>query len=388
MSSQSKQIVLSPSEWDTTAIKYMKPYVTKSGSKTISIISKQTNRSLTISTPFMMTWGCSDYTDANGDSDGRFNVSLNFPNDSERTDQTDLFLKKIKEFENQILNDAVKNSETWWGKSMSREICEFTFFPMLKYSKNKDTQAVDYNKPPSMRAKVPTYEGSWKVEIYNTKGEMIFPNENSDETPDTIITKLSHVACVLQSGGIWIGGKGWGITWKLVQCAIKPKEIVSITGRCLISLPPIDLQPPTSSSPQSHAPQIVEPVVISKTNHDNSTANAVASAKRSSVEAEDTDDEKEKEMSNLPETPIVNVETETETKADVSMDEPVGGEANTEEAEHKMVPPPPPTQAPVPVKKVIKKTVAPTVSEVVPPVVEDAQAEVPKKKVVKKVVAK
>jgi hypothetical protein len=369
----------------------MKPYVTKSGSKTISIISKQTNRSLTISTPFMMTWGCSDYTDANGDSDGRFNVSLNFPNESERTDQTDLFLQKIKDFENQILNDAVKNSDTWWGKSMSREICEFTFFPMLKYSKNKDTQAVDMNKPPSMRAKVPTYEGSWKVEIYNTKGEMIFPSENSDETPDTIITKLSHVACVLQSGGIWIGGKGWGITWKLVQCAIKPKEIVSITGRCLISLPPTDFQLPTASSPQSQSqtPQIVEPVVINNTSYVNNTANVVvASAKHSSVEAEDTDDEKEEETSNnLPEAPVANVETVA--KEEVSVDEPVGGGgANSEEPEDKAVPPPPPTQAPVPVKKVIKKTVAPTVSEVAQPVVEDAPAEIPKKKVVKKVVAK
>jgi hypothetical protein len=387
MSSQSKQIVLSPSEWDTTAIKYMKPYVTKSGSKTISIISKQTNRSLTISTPFMMTWGCSDYTDANGDSDGRFNVSLNFPNDSERTDQTDLFLKKIKDFENQILNDAVKNSDTWWGKSMSREICEFTFFPMLKYSKNKDTQAVDYNKPPSMRAKVPTYEGSWKVEIYNTKGEMIFPSENSDETPDTIITKLSHVACVLQSGGIWIGGKGWGITWKLVQCAIKPKEIVSITGRCLISLPPMDFQAPAASSPQSQVPQIVEPVVVNNTSYSNAV---VAAAKQSSVEAEDTDDEKEEEETTAPEAPPAPVSVEPETKVVEGSvaSEPVG-EANSEDTEEAVVPPPPPAQAPVPVKKVIKKTVAPVVNEVAQQVEEaPAATEVPKKKVVKKVVAK
>jgi len=374
----------------------MKPYVTKSGSKTISIISKQTNRSLTISTPFMMTWGCSDYTDANGDSDGRFNVSLNFPTDSERTDQTDLFLQKIKDFENQVLNDAVKMSETWWGKSMSREICEFTFFPMLKYSKNKDTQTVDYNKPPSMRAKVPMYEGSWKVEIYNTKGEMIFPNENSGETPDTIITKLSHVACVLQSGGIWIGGKGWGITWKLVQCVIKPKEVFSTTGRCLISLPQNELELPAAPAHQAQVSHVVEPVVV--TSHivspsvvkDHVSNNTVIAntAKQSSVETEDTDDEREEDATHHIE-PQENIDTED---SHVYANEPLVDGINSEDTEEKVVPPPPPMQAaaPVPVKKVIKKTVAPVVNEsALPlPVVEDATAEIPKKKVVKKVVTK
>jgi len=28
---------------------------------------------------------------------------------------------------------------------------------------------------------------------------------------------MSNIACVLQCGGIWIGGKGWGLTWKMIQ---------------------------------------------------------------------------------------------------------------------------------------------------------------------------
>jgi hypothetical protein len=379
MSSQSKQVVLSPSDLDTSAIKYMKPYVTKSGSKTISIISKQTNRALAISTPFMMTWGCTDFTDANGDSDGKFNISLNFPNDNEATDQTNMFLQKMKNFENQILDDAVKMSDTWWGKSMSREICEFTFFPMLKYSKNKETNKIDLTKPPSMRAKVPVYEGTWKVEIYNTRGELIFPLENTVETPESIITRLSHVACVLQSGGIWIGGKGWGITWKLLQCAIKPKEIISITGRCLIDLPKEESPVVVSSGQQEQPPSILEPMVV---NRSNTVAVAVAVAAPAPVvvplaatQAEDTDDEAEEEVAApvVVETPPVVVNNE-ETVEEVVVS-----------------PPPPPVAAAVPVKKVIKKTVvaapAPAPVEVVQPAEETPVVEGIKKKIVKKVVA-
>jgi hypothetical protein len=40
----------------------------------------------------------------------------------------------------------------------------------------------------------------------------------------------------LQCGGIWVGGKGWGLTWKLVQAVVKPKEVVTVFGKCHISL--------------------------------------------------------------------------------------------------------------------------------------------------------
>ena len=95
---------------------------------------------------------------------------------------------------------------------MTRDICEFSYFPFLKYSKNKDVKEVDYSKPPTIRAKVPNYSGKWGVEIYNTKSELIFPCSNEMLTPVDFVQKLSNVACVLQCSGIWIGGKGWGIT--------------------------------------------------------------------------------------------------------------------------------------------------------------------------------
>jgi hypothetical protein len=74
------------------------------------------------------------------------------------------------------------------------------------------------------------------VEIYDTKQNMIFPCEQEFMTPVDFIPKMSQVACVLQCGGIWIGGKGWGLTWKLNQCIVKPREIVSVYGKCQVQL--------------------------------------------------------------------------------------------------------------------------------------------------------
>jgi hypothetical protein len=214
----------------------MPPKVNERGGKAINIISTQTNRSLHISTPMMMTWGIADFIGDNGESDGKFSISLNFPNDDYKKPATDQFLQKLKDFENKILDDAVKNSELWWGEEMSREVCKHTFFPFLKYTKNKDTKKIDPSKPPSIRAKVPNYDGKWNVELYDTKENLIFPCENKNLTPADFVPKLSQVACVLQCGGIWIGGKGWGLTWKLVQSVVKPREVVSVYGKCHIQL--------------------------------------------------------------------------------------------------------------------------------------------------------
>ena len=263
-------------DWNTGAIKYMPPKINDKGAKSITLISKQTNRTLHISTPLMMTWGISDFVDDKGESDGKYSISLNFPNEEYKTAATNDFLQKLKEFENQILDDAVRNSELWWGEEMSRELVKHTFFPFLKYSKNKDTKKVDYTRPPSIRAKVPFYDGKWAVEIYNPSGELIFPCENSMMSPMDFVQKLSNVACVIQCSGIWIGGKGWGLTWKMVQCVVKPREIVSVYGKCHIQLTSEDVD------------QMSKPMVTSTVAEEE---DGIVDAVPTSTEVEDSDGE-------------------------------------------------------------------------------------------------
>jgi len=184
-----------------------------------------------------MTWGITDFVDEKtGESDGKYSLSLQFPNEEYSNKSVRDFLQKLKDFETQILNDAVANSELWWGEEMSLAVCKHTFFPFLKYSRSKESKKIDLSKPPSIRAKVPYYDGKWNVELYDTKSDLIFPCEQAHLTPVDFVPKQSQIACVLQCGGIWIGGKGWGLTWKLVQGIVKPREIVSVFGKCHIKL--------------------------------------------------------------------------------------------------------------------------------------------------------
>jgi hypothetical protein len=233
----SKQIVLNVNDWNTPEVKYMAPKVNDKGGKSVTIISKQTNRSLNITTPLQMTWGISDFVDEKtGESDGKYSISLVFPNDDYKNEATDAFLQKLKDFENQILDDAVKHSELWFGDSLNREVIKHMFFPILKYSKNKETKKIDYSRPPTIRAKVPNYGGKWGVEIYDTQANLIFPCDNPNMTPMDFVPKMSSVACVLGFSQLWVGGKGFGVQLKLIQCVVKPRLVESVYGKCHISL--------------------------------------------------------------------------------------------------------------------------------------------------------
>ena len=236
---KSQPIVLDVNAWVPEAIRFTPPKVNDKQGKSINIISNQTGRGLHVSSPLLTTWGISDFVDpTTGVSDGKFSISLTFPNGEYATKNSSAFLDKIKAFEQAILVEAVKNSELWWGEKLTLDILKYSFFPILKFPKIKGTKRADMTKTPTISAKVPFYEkeNKWNVELYNTNGKLIFPCETDELTPAHFVPKLSKVACVLQCGGIWIGGKGWGVTWKLVQAVVKPKEVVSVFGKCHINL--------------------------------------------------------------------------------------------------------------------------------------------------------
>ena len=318
MSKQSSPIVVTTSDWDTAALRYMQPKVNERGGKAISIISTQSNRSLHLSTPLMMTWGISDFVDEKtGESDGKFSMSLNFPNADYTNAPAEEFLTKMKNFDKQIIDDAVKNSEAWFGEELTREIIQHGYSSSVKYSNIKGTKKPDLTKPPSIRAKVPCYNGKWGVEIYDTRSNRIFPCDNENMTPIDFIPKKSNVACVIQCGGLWAVAGKWGITWKLVQSVVKPQEVVSVFGKCHIQLSPDDIKMmDTSPAPKGDDE---EEVHVVSTPVAKPAPVPVAKPAPTSTTVEDSDDEEPVVAKKEPE-PVVEAVAEPVVE---EADEPV-----------------------------------------------------------------
>jgi len=229
------QIKLTVSDWEPKNI-IVKPYKKNKSNAgaTASIFSSQLNKILRIETPLMMTWGISDYVDqTTGESDGKFTMTLNFPNDEYSTDETTLLLDKVKEFEDNILDLAVENSLSWFGKSKTKELVEDSFSSIIKVN-NKQP-----DRPPSIRIKVPHYEGKWgdiSLFDYSTQ-ERLYPSSDETITPPDLVPKLSQIACVIQCSGLWFVGGRWGVKWVLNQAVVKKKNSSGFQNDvCLISL--------------------------------------------------------------------------------------------------------------------------------------------------------
>ena len=215
---------------------YTAPKATSQGAKTINILNKATKTGLRLSTPLMLTWGASDYVDDKGVSNGRYDMALQFPSEEYAKDDTTNFMNNMIELENKIKADAIMNAKEWFGKTkMSEDAIDALWTPMLKYPKDKNSGESDTNRAPTLKVKIPYWEGEWKTELYDVNQRSIFPDpDNSAATPKDLIAKGTHVAVVLLCGGIWFANGKFGVTWKLFQGVVKPKA--TMRGTCHIQL--------------------------------------------------------------------------------------------------------------------------------------------------------
>ena len=242
------------SRFNSNDIKYTSPKANSSGGKAINILNKTTNSTLRLSTPLMLTWGASDYVDQNGQGNGKYEMSLQFPNEEYKNDDTDLFLKNMKDLEDKIKADALTYSKEWFGKKHpNAEVINALWTPMLKYSKDKLTGDYDMTKPPRLVVKLPLWEGVWRCEIYDVDQQRLYPDvSNPGVSPLDLLIKGSNVAVIVQCGGLWFANGKFGITWKLSQAVVQRKQSFALNGQCLIQLNSSDKEklkkPPTVES--------------------------------------------------------------------------------------------------------------------------------------------
>lgn len=214
---------------------FAKPKVNDKGGKNIGVLNAHTKKSFHMSTPIMLTWGLNENEPFDGKSGPKtYDFTLQFPNEEYSSDATQKFLKNFKALEQFIKDSAVENSRDWLGKAkMTAEVVDALWSPMVKYPKDQVTGEFDYSRQPQVRVKVPFWDGEFNVEIYDPDQKLLFPNENGVELKD-LITKGGQMATVLQCGGVWVASGKFGVTWRLFQAVVKPKE--SLKGKCHIAL--------------------------------------------------------------------------------------------------------------------------------------------------------
>ena len=236
MASSSDMVISGASFNPHTDMKYTKPKVNSVGGRSVGIVNSKTSTVLNLSSPLMLTWGVQDFTD---DKTGKvsYDLALQFPNEGFETPATQKFLANMTALEKKIKDDAIVNSKEWFSKpKMTSDAVDALWTPILKYPKNKETLEADMTRAPTLKVKLPFWDGAWKeLELYDVDMRPVFPDpSNPSLSPKDLIAKGSNIAVSIQCGGIWFANGKFGVTWKLFQAIVKPK--MSLKGKCHIKL--------------------------------------------------------------------------------------------------------------------------------------------------------
>lgn len=234
MTTAENQIVSATLFKPDTEAGYSKAKLNKHGSKSVNIINITTGQALYLNTPLMLTWGAQMFAD---EQTGRksYDMSLQFPKPEFDNEQCQQFLNAMKNFENKIKTDAITNSKEWLNKTkLTAEVVDALFHPMLKYPKDPNTGEPDMTRAPTLRVKIDCWDDEFNCEIYDMNQTLLFPKVGDKAGPIELITKASNVALVMRCGGIWFANGKFGVTWRLVQAVVKPRD--NLKGRCLIKL--------------------------------------------------------------------------------------------------------------------------------------------------------
>lgn len=291
MATESAQAIISGTTFNpNTDVKYAKVKVNNSGGKSVGVLNASTNSVLNIQTPLMLTWGVNENVDKKTGEVQSYSMALQFPSDEYKTPGVSKFFAALQQLEAKIKQDAITHSKEWFGKAMSAEVIGAIFNPVLSYSKNPATGEPDHTKNPTLRIKLPFYDGEWKgIEIYDSNSNALFPNSDG-KSPKDLIVKGSDAALIITCGGLWFAGGSFGITWRLVQAVLKPKP--SLRGKCHITLD------------EDEQRRITAPSKLAARDEDDCVPSGGASAAHE-VDVEDSDEEEEE--SPLKRTPTVAV---------------------------------------------------------------------------------
>ena len=220
------------------------PKLNKVGGKSSNVVFKHNNKSLMLSVDdYMLTWGANVFEDKTDPRKKSYDMALQFPRSEYSTPKTDLLLRKFQELENYFKEEAMRNSMLMFNKkTMTKEVIEALWTPMLKHPKDKETGEFDTSKPPTLKIKLPYYNEKFGCEIYNDNGVLLYgAKHETDNTPLDLITKGINVRVVIQCGGLWFANGKFGCTWRLYQAIVQPKQ--SMSGKCLLSFnPPTEQQ--------------------------------------------------------------------------------------------------------------------------------------------------
>jgi hypothetical protein len=132
------------------------------------------------------------------------------------------FYNFINDIQELVLNTAASKTTQWFGKKMDKSVLQ----ALMKQSISPSVEKVNGvwepsgKYPPSLRMKVPVYDGEVSMGVVDQYGK---PVEVTVDNIGERIPKLSEVS-VTVAPSIYVSGQGFGITWRIMYARVCPPQ--------------------------------------------------------------------------------------------------------------------------------------------------------------------
>jgi hypothetical protein len=129
------------------------------------------------------------------------------------TDDVQKAYNFMREFQEVVLKTATENSPKWFGKKRELSSVRDSFNKFLSVSQENTSEGwVPNGKyPPSIRFKLPVYDGKVCMDIIDDSGNDVVVSNPSD-LPESF---GKGCACkIIAQGSIYVIGQAFGLTWK------------------------------------------------------------------------------------------------------------------------------------------------------------------------------
>jgi hypothetical protein len=121
-----------------------------------------------------------------------------------------------------LLETATTNSSKWFGKARSRDVLQDVMKQSISPSVEKvNGEWVPTGKyPPSLRMKVPVYDGRVAMDVVDSTGKAV---DITVENIQEIFPKRVE-ASVVVTPSVYVSGQGFGVTWRVSFARVSPPQ--------------------------------------------------------------------------------------------------------------------------------------------------------------------
>lgn len=178
------------------------------------------NSSLMLQTPSLPSpFGLNVFQDKSGGA-AKYSINLALRGYLENP-KVKAFYAALTQLDEFMVDEAVKNSKTWFKGEMSREVVKAFYTPSVKFGRDKEGNLRPY--PPDVKLSLRKQRNSEEFEcnIYDAKSASDPHAKPLRGIPiEELLPRRVELTGLMECSGVWFAGGKFGLTWKATQMRI------------------------------------------------------------------------------------------------------------------------------------------------------------------------